>query len=203
MRDEFFGRARRLTAGILAALFPAWPLPVCATVFSKPKRAQRKSRAVLTILLVAPLALVTTSGANAQPILESNTNFSGTLTSPPFTEIHGNNKITAIGNAVNVGPGGNLTIDTTAGKPGPIVINGGTLPNQEPFEKAEIVYRDTTVTALKFAYLDEGGGWKDTWDGAEAKATPKAVKITVATTLNGRAEELPPITVSLRVAPPQ
>jgi len=84
-----------------------------------------------------------------------------------------------------------------------LVIRQRALPNQEPFEKAEIVYRDTTVTALKFAYLDETGSWKDTWDGAEAKATPKAVKITVATNLNGRAEELPPITVSLRVAPPQ
>jgi hypothetical protein len=27
--------------------------------------------------------------------------------------------------------------------------------------------------------------------------------VTVGTTLNGRAEELPPITVSLRIAPPQ
>jgi hypothetical protein len=84
-----------------------------------------------------------------------------------------------------------------------LVIRQRALPNQDPFEKAEVVYRDTTVTALKFAYLDETGSWKDTWDGAEAKATPKAVKITVATNLNGRAEELPPITVSLRVAPPQ
>jgi general secretion pathway protein J len=89
-----------------------------------------------------------------------------------------------------------------AGETG-LVVRQRALPNQEPFEKAEIVYRDPTVTSLKFAYLDEGGGWKDSWDGADAKATPKAVRITVATTLNGRAEELPPITVSLRVAPPQ
>jgi prepilin-type N-terminal cleavage/methylation domain-containing protein len=88
------------------------------------------------------------------------------------------------------------------GDPG-LVVRQQALPNQEPFEKAEIVYRDPTVTALKFAYLDEGGAWKDTWDGAEAKATPKAVRISVATNLNGRVEELPPITVSLRVAPPQ
>ena len=93
-----------------------------------------------------------------------------------------------------------LTLDD--GEPG-LVVRQQALPNQEPFEKAEVVYRDATVTALKLAYLDEGGGWKDTWDGAETKATPKAVKITVATNLNGRPEELPPITVSLRVAPPQ
>jgi hypothetical protein len=58
------------------------------------------------------------------------------------------------------------------------------------------------VTALRFAYLDDAG-WQDTWDGAETKATPRAVEITVATTLNGRVEELPPLTVSLRTAPPQ
>jgi general secretion pathway protein J len=83
-----------------------------------------------------------------------------------------------------------------------LVVRQRPLPNQEPFAKAEIVYRDPTVTTLKLAYLDDGG-WKDTWDGGETKATPKAVKITVGTTLNGRAEELPPITVSLRIAPPQ
>ena len=88
------------------------------------------------------------------------------------------------------------------GEPG-LVIKQRALPNQEPFEKAETVYRDPSVTALKLAYLDEGGGWKDAWDGAEAKATPKAVRITVATNLNGRVEELPPITVSLPIAPPQ
>jgi general secretion pathway protein J len=94
-----------------------------------------------------------------------------------------------------------LTLDD--GGEGGLVVRQRALPNQEPFDKAEIVYRDATVSALKFAYLDEGGSWKDSWDGAEAKATPKAVKIAVATTLNGRAEELPPITVSLRVVPPQ
>ena len=93
-----------------------------------------------------------------------------------------------------------LTLDD--GEPG-LTVRQRALPNQDPFEKAEVVYRDATVTALKFEYLDESGSWKDTWDGAESKATPKAVRITVATNLNGRPEALPPITVSLRVAPPQ
>jgi general secretion pathway protein J len=84
-----------------------------------------------------------------------------------------------------------------------LVVRQRALPNREPFSEAKIVYRDTTVTSLKFAYLDEGGSWKDSWDGAEAKATPRAVKVTVATVLNGRTEELPPLTVSLRTAPPQ
>ena len=87
------------------------------------------------------------------------------------------------------------------GEPG-LVVRERPLPNQEPFDKAEVVYRDPTVTSLKIAYLDEGG-WKDSWDGAQAKATPRAVRIAVGTTLNGRLTELPPLTVSLRIAPPQ
>ena len=77
------------------------------------------------------------------------------------------------------------------------------LPNQDPFDKAEVVYRDPTVTSLKLSYMDDSSGWKDTWDGAEARATPRAVKLTVTTTLNGRVAELPPLTVSLPIAPPQ
>jgi len=87
------------------------------------------------------------------------------------------------------------------GEPG-LVVRQRALPNREPFDEATVVYRDPTVTALRFAYLDEGG-WQDAWDGAEARATPRAVRITVATTLNGRSEELPPLTVSLRTAPPE
>lgn len=83
-----------------------------------------------------------------------------------------------------------------------LVVRQRALPNREPFGEAAVVYRDPSVTALRFAYLDESG-WKDSWDGAEAKATPRAVRITVATTLSGRVEELPPLTVSLRTALPQ
>jgi general secretion pathway protein J len=93
-----------------------------------------------------------------------------------------------------------LSVDD-GGEPG-LVVRQRALPNRAPFSEAAIVYRDPSVTTLKLAYLDEGG-WKDTWDGAEAKGTPRAVKVTIATALNGRTEELPPLTVSLRVAPLQ
>ena len=93
-----------------------------------------------------------------------------------------------------------LSVDD-GGEPG-LVVRQRALPNREPFSEAPIVYRDLAVTTLKLAYLDESG-WKDTWDAAEAKATPRAVRVTVATSLNGRVEELPPLTVTLPTAPPQ
>lgn len=87
-----------------------------------------------------------------------------------------------------------------SGQPG-LVVRQRALPNHAPFSEAEIVYRDPGVTALKLAYLEEGG-WTDTWDGGQSKAIPRAVRLTVATSLNGRVEELPPLTVSLRATTP-
>src|SRR5260370_21842239 len=92
---------------------------------ARPKRAQWKSRALLAILLIAHLALAAASGANAQPVLTSGSNFNGTLISPPFTEIQGNNTITG---AVMVSASGNLIIDSRLGTPGPIVITGPGFP---------------------------------------------------------------------------
>ena len=87
------------------------------------------------------------------------------------------------------------------GEPG-LAIRQRALPNREPFTKAEVVYRDASVTTLKLEYLDEGA-WRDSWDAGETKTIPRAVKVTVAGKINGRIEELPPITVTLRTAVPQ
>jgi general secretion pathway protein J len=87
------------------------------------------------------------------------------------------------------------------GEPG-LVIRQRALPNREPFSKAEVVYRDASVTSLKFEYLDEGA-WRDSWDAGESKSMPRAVKVALGARLNGRSEELPPLTVSLRTTVPQ
>jgi hypothetical protein len=98
------------------------------TASAKPKRAQWKFRALRTVLLVAPLAFAATSGANAQPVLNSGTIFTGTLTSPPFTGVQGNTTIISSGIAVFVGSTGDLTIDSTTGIPGSIKISGTAFP---------------------------------------------------------------------------
>ena len=61
-----------------------------------------------------------------------------------------------------------------------------------------VVFHDPTVTSLTLSYLDESGSWQDAWE-ARDKGTPRAVRITLGTTINGREETLPPLTVSLRV----
>jgi general secretion pathway protein J len=77
-----------------------------------------------------------------------------------------------------------------------LVIRERALPNRNPFTDAAVVLRDPSVTALALRYMDEGGGWDSRWD--DEKNTPRAVEITLETTLNGRSERLPPLTIPLR-----
>jgi len=38
----------------------------------------------------------------------------------------------------------------------------------------------------------------DTWDGQDLKAIPRGIQLRLGSTVNGRAQTLPPITVTLR-----
>ncbi|OGL00458.1 MAG: hypothetical protein A3E31_01380 [Candidatus Rokubacteria bacterium RIFCSPHIGHO2_12_FULL_73_22] len=83
-----------------------------------------------------------------------------------------------------------------------LVIRQRALPNWEPFAEAAVVFHDPTVTRLELTYLDESGAWQDDWKAEETGALPRAVRITLGTSAEGRAATLPPITVSLRVGAP-
>jgi general secretion pathway protein J len=76
-----------------------------------------------------------------------------------------------------------------------LVVREIPLPNESPFTGGKELLRDTAVSSVTFQYLGDGD-WTDSWDGAESKATPKAVKITIGTTFRG----MPPVTVSIRTA---
>jgi prepilin-type N-terminal cleavage/methylation domain-containing protein len=83
-------------------------------------------------------------------------------------------------------------------RPG-LVVRQRPLPNREPFAEAAVAFHDLTVTALAFAYLDADGAWRESWDGGAENGTPRAIRLTLGTSLGGRAQTLPPLTVSLRV----
>ncbi len=91
-----------------------------------------------------------------------------------------------------------IVLDESADRPG-LVIRQRPLPNQNPFTDAEIVFHDPSVTALAFQYLGVDGEWVDQWDARTDNAPPRAVRVAVGATLDGRAQTLPPFTVSLRV----
>ena len=84
-----------------------------------------------------------------------------------------------------------------------LVIRQRVLPNRAPFTDATVVFNDPTLTELAFSYLDEGGTWQSSWDTEAAKKLPRAIRISVAGTIGGRAETLPPLTVSIRVGSAQ
>lgn len=88
------------------------------------------------------------------------------------------------------------------GRPG-LAIRQKALPNFKPFDdEAEPVFVDPAVTAVEFRYLQPDGGWTDSWDGAAEKSLPKAVEIRLTATLGGRAETLPPLTISVPARAP-
>jgi prepilin-type N-terminal cleavage/methylation domain-containing protein len=77
-----------------------------------------------------------------------------------------------------------------------LVIRERALPNWNPFTEATVVLRDPTVTGLAIRYLDPAGGWASTWE--DDNRPPAAVEITVAITLDGRAETMPPLVIPFR-----
>lgn len=89
-----------------------------------------------------------------------------------------------------------------SGEPG-LVVRQRPLPNRDPFEEADVVFRDASVTALEIRYLDETGEWQEQWKVDDEEGTPRAVRLSIEATHHGRAVRLPPLTVNLRTAPPR
>jgi general secretion pathway protein J len=82
-----------------------------------------------------------------------------------------------------------------------LVVRERPLPNREPFTEGTVVMRDPSVTSLAFSFLTEDGNWVDSWNGQDAKTIPQAVQLRLGVTLNGRAQTMTPMTVTLRAAP--
>ena len=87
---------------------------------------------------------------------------------------------------------------STSGERQGLIIRQRMLPNRHPFTEAKIAFNDPALTELSFSYLDETGAWQDTWDVDTQKRLPRAIRVNVGGTLNGRSQTLP-LTVPLRV----
>lgn len=80
-----------------------------------------------------------------------------------------------------------------------LVVRQQPLPNRDPFTAATEAFRDTSVSSVKFRYMNDEGAWQESWDAEAENAMPRAIEITVASTWGGRAETVGPLTVPLRV----
>ena len=84
-----------------------------------------------------------------------------------------------------------VVISLESGEEQGLVVRERALPNRDPFTKGDIVMRDPAVTSLAFKFQNDDGEWGDTWDGQDQKAIPRAISLTIGTTLNGKAQKLP------------
>ncbi len=91
-----------------------------------------------------------------------------------------------------------IEVAASGEQPG-LVIRQRILPNRNPFTDATVAFNDPTLTELAFSYLDDSGAWQDAWDVEIQKRLPKAIRISVGGSLNGRPQTLLPLTVPLRV----
>ena len=82
-----------------------------------------------------------------------------------------------------------------------LVVRERALPNRDPFTEGTVVLRDPSVTSVAFKFLGDEGDWVDAWNGQDARTIPRAIQLRLGVTLNGRVQELPPLTVSVRAAP--
>ena len=91
-----------------------------------------------------------------------------------------------------------VVVSLESGEETGLVVRERALPNRDPFTKGEIVMRDPSITSVAFKFMNEDGDWVDTWDGQDLKAIPRGMQLQLGATVNGRAQTLPPISVTVR-----
>jgi general secretion pathway protein J len=95
-----------------------------------------------------------------------------------------------------------VVIELREEEPKGLVVRQRVLPNRDPFTQATEVLRDDSVTRITLGYMDESGGWRDSWDTESEGMGPRAVRIALGGNLRGASETLPAVTISLRVVKP-
>jgi general secretion pathway protein J len=87
-------------------------------------------------------------------------------------------------------------------RPG-FAIREKALPSEEPFEAGDPIVVDPSLVAVRFRYLRQAdGAWEEQWDGAQERAVPGAVEVTLTAVIDGQPVEQPPVTVPIRVTAP-
>ena len=85
----------------------------------------------------------------------------------------------------------------TGERPG-LAIRQKALPNNEPFEPILPATTDPAVSETRFRYLGDGeGAWQERWDADQEKSLPRAVEVTLVTTIRGKTVEHPPLVIPL------
>jgi general secretion pathway protein J len=92
-----------------------------------------------------------------------------------------------------------MSADSTPG----LAIREKALPSYNPFEEVAPDLVVPSATAIHFSYLRASDGeWVETWDVGQERTLTQAVKVTLTTAVDGRVQEVPSITVQVRVTTP-
>jgi general secretion pathway protein J len=153
----------------------------------------RSLAALLAQSLGGTAAYLALASAGAQPevLFQGQPDRLGFVTTSPPFPLPGTIAFTAV----------MLSVDE--GEPAGFAIREKAMPNEDPFEETPPILVDPTLTAVRFRYMrDVEGSWEDVWDGAQERALPRAIEVTITTLQNGEPVEQLPITVSLRVTSP-
>jgi prepilin-type N-terminal cleavage/methylation domain-containing protein len=92
-----------------------------------------------------------------------------------------------------------VTLSVDEGNTPGLAIREKALPAFDPFEAVAPLVVDPTVSAISFRYLRDAGAWEASWDSVEERALPRAIEVTLTATVDGRAEQTPPIVVPFRI----
>jgi general secretion pathway protein J len=96
-----------------------------------------------------------------------------------------------------------VTFSVDGGERPGFAVREKALPSNEPFDVDTAMVVDPALTAVRFRYLrGNEGTWEDRWDGAQERALPSAVEVTLTTLGGGELVEQPPVTISLRMTSP-
>ena len=88
-----------------------------------------------------------------------------------------------------------------ATEPAGLTLRQQILPSPVPLDRVQPMLVDARTSGIRFRYLGEENSWEDTWDLAREDSLPRAVEITLVTTI-GRRSTAQTITVPIQASGP-
>jgi general secretion pathway protein J len=94
-----------------------------------------------------------------------------------------------------------FSVVSLAAEPAGLTLRQQILPSPVPLDRVPPMLVDARTSGIRFRYLGEENAWEDTWDLAQEDSLPRAVEITLVTTI-GRRSTAQTITVPIQATGP-
>jgi general secretion pathway protein J len=94
-----------------------------------------------------------------------------------------------------------FSVVSLAAEPAGLTLRQQILPSPVPLDRVPPMLVDARTSGIRFRYLGEENAWEDTWDLTQEDSLPRAVEITLVTTI-GRRSTAQTITVPIQATGP-